>query len=423
MRKLHRWTALLVCFGILAATGVGCGKSGDKKAEGAAPGGKTKFTFYGNRTGEDSWTQMVNKTIEAHPELDVQVLDIDWGNIDKILKTGIASGNPPDLTHYWPMLIKPYVDAGQALDLTSYLTANDNEWMKTFDPALLEMGKIDGKYYAVPYQSSFPVFYVNADLFAAAGVEIPEGEWTWEQFMDSCRKLKEHTGTAPFSLARDVNSWLNRLGAVGMAKDDGKIMEFTGGEIDLSQNYLPETMENIKALYDEKFWYPGEGALNVTRDEARTAFVQGKAAILAEVNLQYPDLINQVEFKVVPVLWPTMSKTTTIVGGADGFMIPSNAAHVDEAISFMKTFLSPEVQKIRAESSYPVAIVGVDVTDPVVQELMTQAAFVVPQDYINISAKMNDFVNNQLNANYILDDPQRTLKDIEALRLQAAGEK
>lgn len=56
----------------------------------------------------------------------------------------------------------------------------------------------------------------------------------------------------------------------------------------------------------------------------------------------------------------------------DGFMIPSNAAHPEEAISFIKTFLSPEIQKIRAQSSYPVAINGVEVTDPVVTELMKQ---------------------------------------------------
>ncbi|WP_394912265.1 hypothetical protein [uncultured Robinsoniella sp.] len=49
----------------------------------------TKISFYGNRTGEPSWEQMTNETIKLHPELDVQVIDIDWANIDKILKTGI----------------------------------------------------------------------------------------------------------------------------------------------------------------------------------------------------------------------------------------------------------------------------------------------------------------------------------------------
>ncbi|MFD1401281.1 ABC transporter substrate-binding protein [Robinsoniella peoriensis] len=381
----------------------------------------TKISFYGNRTGEPSWEQMINETIKLHPELDVQVIDIDWANIDKILKTGIAAGTPPDVTHYWPMLIKPYVDAGQALDLTPYLEADNNEWKNTFPAELLELGNFNRKYYAVPYQSTFPTMYVNADIFKECGIEIPK-EWNWKEFIDVCQTLKDKKDIAPFTVARDVNSWLNRLGAAGLAQDDGKLAEFTNGDLDFTQNYLPETMKNIKELYDKKLWYPGEGALNVTRDESKTAFVQGKAAIIAETNLIYPDLMGSVDFEVVPVLWPTMGKNTVIVGGTDGFMIPSNAAHPEEAISFIKTFLSPEIQKIRAQSSYPVAINGVEVTDPVVTELMKQTKYLVTSDYLNISAKVQEYGNAQLNANYILSSGDKALEDLEKLRLQSKEE-
>lgn len=396
-------------------------KEASKETEKKADEKKISLSFYGNRTGEPSWEQMLNETIKLHPELEVQVIDVDWANIDKILKTGIAAGNPPDVTHYWPMLMKPYVDAGQALDLTPYLEANNNEWKNAFPEELLELGKYDGKYYAVPYQSTFPTMYVNVDIFKECGIEVPE-QWSWQEFIDICQKIKDKKETAPFTVAREVNSWLNRLGAAGLAFDDGKLDEFTNGDVDFTKDYLPETMKNIKDMYDKKLWYPGEGALNVTRDEAKTAFVQGKAAIIAENNLIYPDLIGQVDFEVVPVLWPAMGKNTVVVGGTDGFMIPSNAARPEEGINFIKTFLSPDIQKTRAESSYPVAVNGVEVTDPVVLKLMEQTKFLVTKDYINVSAKVQDYGNTQLNANYILSSGEKALEDLEKLRQQAKSE-
>lgn len=380
---------------------------------------KTKLVFYGNRTGEPSWEKMVNATIALHPELDVQVIDIDWANIDKIIKTGIAAGNPPDLTHCWPMQLRPYVNAGQSLDLTPYLEENDGAWKKTFPAELLDIGKYDGKYYGVPYQSTFPTFYVNVTMFKACGVEVPTGEWTWQQFMDTCATIKAKQNIAPFALARDVNSWMARLGTSGYAAADGKLAEFAAGKMDFTQNYVPQTMKNIKDLYDNKYWYPGEGALNVTRDEAKTAFVQGKAAIIAEVNLIYPELINQVDFEIAPVLWPAMAEKTLVVGGTDGFMIPANAANKDGAVAFMKTFLSPEIQQQRADASYPVAVNGVSVSDPIVLQLMEQTKFLVNSDFINVSAKVQDYVVNQLTANYILNKGDGAIADLEKLRKQA----
>ena len=58
----------------------------------------------------------------------------------------------------------------------------------------LESIAIDGKTYALPYKTSSWVVYYNKDIFDAAGVPYPDGEWTWEEYYDIAGKLTSGEG-------------------------------------------------------------------------------------------------------------------------------------------------------------------------------------------------------------------------------------
>ena len=53
---------------------------------------------------------------------------------------------------------------------------------------------------------------------------------------------------------------------------------------------------------------------------------------------------------------------------------------------------------------------------------MKQTKYLVTSDYLNISAKVQEYGNAQLNANYILSSGDKALEDLEKLRLQSKEE-
>jgi ABC-type Fe3+ transport system permease subunit len=56
-----------------------------------------------------------------------------------------------------------------------------------FDAATGKIGA--GPLYGITKDFTTSVFYVNVDLFEQAGVPVPYGGWTWDEFDDACRKI------------------------------------------------------------------------------------------------------------------------------------------------------------------------------------------------------------------------------------------
>jgi multiple sugar transport system substrate-binding protein len=105
---------------------------------------------------------------------------------------------------------------------------------------------IDERWMAIPYfWIAFPGSY-RKDLFEKVGEQAPD---TWEDLLKSGRKLKKigHPVGIPISQCTDsVQSMLSILWSYG-----GKVMEADGTTIALNSKETAETVEVVKALYNE----------------------------------------------------------------------------------------------------------------------------------------------------------------------------
>lgn len=370
-----------------------------------ADGDKIKISFYG-RIDEDLSTPDMVAELKEHfkDKYEIDMIQVDWGQLDRVIKTGIASGKPSDIYFYWPNLMASYVSAGQAADLTPYLEANDGEWKKTFIQSALDFGKYDDKYYSVPIIQQSVTFYANKALFEQAGVAVPEGAWSWEEFLDVCKQIDEKTDAFPFALTgqADVQSWLIRNACLGLAQDYGIYDEWATGQVPGDHEMYRVALENIKKLYDGKYVYPGDGAMTVSREETKAAFIQGKAALLAEVWTEGKPVSEQCDFEVVAVEWPRMGEHLGLTGGANGFFIPVNAANIDASVEVLKYYLGKEVQTINASYGLASTNAEVEVNDPMTQKLLEFAQYVAPKEFWSINTKLIDFRDQRLQAEYLL---------------------
>ncbi len=386
---------------------------------------KTKIKFYGKIVEYASGVPMV-EALQAQfkDQYDIEGIQVDWGNLDKVIRVGIASGEPADVYQYWPQAISRFVESNMALDLTPYLEANGGEWKKTFIPSALETGKVNGKYYALPLNSNFSLIIANKAVFAKAGVAIPE-VWNWEQFLDACKKLKK-AGVFPFGNATDNGraDWIYRNGMLSTFKSAGKLEDLVANKIPATDPLWLSVLTKTKALYDDGYMYPGKGAVTVKNDEVKAAFYQGKIAMMAEIAAGTSTTIKEAGFETVVVAWPSMGKQNAVLGGCDGVFIPANAPHKEDAIKILKAYLGKDIQEIHANAGLPIVNNSVMIKDPVTKRVVQVSADVEVREFGLSLAKVSEYTGKVLLGDLVLGKgPKAVQSKMEEFRKELLAAK
>jgi ABC-type glycerol-3-phosphate transport system substrate-binding protein len=296
----------------------------------------TTIRFYG---ADQEYNQNIVKGFEAeNPDVKVEIVPIDFNNAEQIIKTGIASGDPVDVSFFWGTNMITFTENDMALDLSPYLTANDNEWKNTFVPAFIDAGLKDGNYYAVSYQPVIETIFYNVDLFADNNIKVPE---TWDELLDACVKFKA-LGVYGIGCWNGFNHQMLQSAYQYMA-NDGTLAAATSGQVDFTTSEgLKQCLLNWKNVYDNGYWYPGEGALTSTKEQTEAAWYQGKIAMVYNANAAAGLYEKECPFTVGAMKHPLVKE-----GGlyalnfiTNALFIPVNAKHPEEAIRFMKYYTS-----------------------------------------------------------------------------------
>ena len=199
MKKGSRIYMLLILAFILAISAAlaGCGGSSSTGSK-----GKTEITWL-VRTDPDmiEWEKETIKNFEKeHPNIKVKLETIPQAEIDQRLSTMIAGGNVPDVwsSNWADSGFATYRQMGALLDLTPYIE-NDAQQLKGIPENLMDIYKIDGKFYGVPMLSIGSFVFYNKDLFDEAGLEYPPTDWNdhswdWDKAIEYGQKLTKDTG-------------------------------------------------------------------------------------------------------------------------------------------------------------------------------------------------------------------------------------
>lgn len=366
-------------------------------SESAKGNGVTRIRFYGS---DADYNKNIVAGFEAeNPDIKVDIVPIDFDNAEQVIKTGIASGDPVDVSFFWGTQMNAFSSDGMALDLTSYLTENDNEWLNTFVPAYIDSAKIDGKYYAVSYQPVIETLFYNKDLFEQYNVNLPS---TWNELVEACKVFKEN-GIYGIGDWNTQNHQLLQFAYQYMA-NDGTLEEYTSGRGDFTQNAgLKKCLENWKTVYDNGYWYPGEGALTTTMEQTQAAWYQGKIAVMFDAGSHAGDYEANCEFNVGILPFPYVEE-----GGkyalntvTNALFIPANAKHPEEAVRFIKYYTSDAgIQEVINSGRLPSTLSMQDkVESPLMKELLATGVgdnVVGYNQMQGLSSEIASFLQNDL---------------------------
>lgn len=431
MKKI-RFLALLLAVLMIASVFAGCAKSEPAKTEDPqtsetadsakadtteapteeqpASTEKKDINFYAKIVEYAGGPEACEKMQELLADkYNIECLQVDWGNLATVIRTGIASGEPCDVYEYWTQNMQSFADEGMALDLTDYLEADDGAWKKTLSAAGLESACINGRYYAVPITSNFTLMLANKTLLDENGIEIPEN-WTWDVFMDFCKKAQD-AGLFAVGMGTDnrTSDWFIRNGLLSASVSAGKYEDMYSGKVATDDPIFTEVLTNVKDMYDAKYVYPGDGAVTVSADETKAAFYQQKVALYACTSSQAAANAAEADFEVVVLPWPSMGDTNAVLGGCDAVFIPSNVADPEAAVEVIKTYTSAEVQSVLAEGGIPVANVDVKASNPVTQKAIDISNSVYPFEFVALNDELFEYSYSSSLADLVLNGGVETV--------------
>jgi multiple sugar transport system substrate-binding protein len=106
------------------------------------------------------------------------------------LATDFASGTAPDVFALGGAKPQEYGAAGTLLDLSTVSEQLDTSKYEDFT---LTNATVDGTLYGLPTGGNAIGVLINTDLFEQAGVDLPEADWDWDDFVDAANDISANS--------------------------------------------------------------------------------------------------------------------------------------------------------------------------------------------------------------------------------------
>lgn len=131
---------------------------------------------------------------EEHPEMSVRyVSGIKKEDYAEWLAEQILQGTEPDVFFVLSDDFNLYASIGALEDLSVWETEDTSFQEKDYYAPAIAYGTYNGKLYALPFESVPTLMFVNKTLLHKEKIPVPDNNWTWQDFVDICRKVTKDT--------------------------------------------------------------------------------------------------------------------------------------------------------------------------------------------------------------------------------------
>jgi multiple sugar transport system substrate-binding protein len=164
---------------------------------------KVTITYWTHVNGptNDFEKKLITEFESKNPNIKVNYLPVEWGQLPTKLKTSIAAGGGPDLFNFFgsyasELISKKYVSP---VDFKAFgLKKGKADLLKNFLPAVVNGFSAGDTVYGIPHEVSNHVFWINTDQFKAAGLD-PNKDYpkTYEDVIAVGKKLQAISSGGP----------------------------------------------------------------------------------------------------------------------------------------------------------------------------------------------------------------------------------
>ena len=209
---------------------------------------------------------------------DIKVNAIYSGNYDDTRVRALSalnSGDPAQLAVMFSIDAYDLIEQDLILPFDDVVSgAEGANWLKSFYPALMANGNIEGKTWGIPFQRSTIVAYYNKDMFRAAGLDPESPPTSWDELISMGKALTKDGAYGIMIPSTGYPYWMFQALAIQNGKE---IMSNDGLTTYFDDPTVVETLEFWKSLSSEHGVMPGG---TVEWGTLRQAFLEGQTAMM-----------------------------------------------------------------------------------------------------------------------------------------------
>jgi len=284
----------------------------------------------------------------AHPDIEIEYLQIPSSQYYTKVLTMIAGGTPPDVAMLGMDKLGSWVPREALQELTPYIKEGGYDLNQLF-PAVRKAIEFRGGIYALPRDVTTSVVAYNKTLFDQAGVPYPKEGWTRQDFLRAARALTKTEGgrTTIYGYAFDTFSdgfvdWLYLNGA-----------NFINADANRDALHEPNAIEVLKFLQGmiKEGIAPSGGQTEAFKYASAAFRIQKSAMYVATVGWANSFAKEEkLNWDVAPLpVWAEGMKPATRLW-VNYWTLPKGSKHPKEAFKVMAFFAGPEGQKIVGET-------------------------------------------------------------------------
>lgn len=369
---MKRMITTAACAAAAALVLAGCSSGG-----GTASGDNADtLTLSGWSLSSTPEFQLLADGFEAqHDGVKMKLVEYDPADYNTLLTADLAAGKGPDIiTQKEVKFLPTFQSGGQLLDVSDVDLPDGIGGVDSY--------KVDGTAYATPYRQDSWVLFYNKDLFDKAGVEQPDGSWTWDDYVAAADALKAGFETAGVDATPIYqHGWQSTVQGFAAAQTGSDVL---GGKYDYLKSYYDRVLDlqsngdqvPFNTVTANKLTYQGEFG-----KQSAAMLPMGSWFTATLVAQQESGEADDFEWGIAPI--PQLDASTTgtdatpvTFGDPTGFGINANVS--DEKADLAKEFL-----EYAASEEAATALAGIGITPALLTEPVTEAYFGVegtPQD-------------------------------------------
>jgi len=342
-RALRAFSAGAVALGLAVSVTACSGPSQEAGEESAGPV-TISFQWWGN----DERAELTEAAIDVFEEKNPGVtVETSFSAIDSYipkLATQIASGSQPDLFLIPMESVKEYTQKQATTDISEYV--GDIISVDKIPETTQKIGQIDGKTYGFTLGTATYGWAYDPNVWAAAGLETPDEDFTWDDLIDAGAAIREASGGAKAAIS-DPGGYI-ALFSTWLSQQD-KLLFTEDGELGFTEKDLLGWFDLMQELRDSGASTDPQTTSTIDQSMQNSGFARGLAAgefIAASITGAFVDTLGEGNVALAP-----MPTDTGVIGlgmaGTNVAAISPQSDHPEEAAAFLDFLINdPEAAQI-----------------------------------------------------------------------------
>ena len=289
---------------------------------------------------------MVGAFNASQSDIEVTVSYMSKSAYFEKLNIGLPAGSAPDIIALNVPSDIDYSTKGYLLNINDLFESGAIDLSK-YPEHTVKAHTINGVISGVPRDYDAIAVYYNKSLFDAAGVAYPTGDWTWEQFVETCKQLTNaDAGVYGTALGSYPNSVVYDMiySNGGAAFDaDGKCVLNSAEAKDALQKLADLILVDHAAPTMEDLAEMGAG----------DRFLNGTVAMLFNGSWSMASYVEALGSDLGVCALPAMGEKPASISHSLIWAIPACTKNVDAAKTFLTYLASYDSQAMTANSVIP----------------------------------------------------------------------